>query len=190
MNYKNMNGYINLIYILIIIIIILISYIFIYLINNKFSYFGDNLLPYQSFTSAVPAIFGPYLWTSFHLISVNYPDNPLPQTQNSAIQFIKSLPWLLPCDHCGYHLLEFIEEKYLPEFNSNLSEKLNIITKNRYNLVTFFTELHNDVSQHVDKNIKRWSTEDTIEYYSKGKRFNVNNIKIWKNQELKRSYDN
>ena len=132
-------------------------------------------------------IFGPYLWTAFHLIAVNYPDEPTKPAQLSAINFIKGIPYMIPCANCGYHFKEFLSHDYLPSLNNNLEKKFETITNSKTSLVTFFVEAHNNVTRQTNKNGKLWTTSEALEYYSEGYRHINPDIIPWEDQALKRA---
>lgn len=103
-----------------------------------------------------PRVFGPPAWKTFHIFAENYPNNPNKQTQQSCINFIKSIPYMLPCETCGFDFNEFIN-KYLQSGKE--------INKNRDQLRTFFVEAHNNVSKNVDPNHKTWTLDNIRETY-------------------------
>lgn len=61
-----------------------------------------------------PTKWGPKAWYFLDSIGLSFPDNPSPEELNSAIQFIKSLKHLIPCNKCRCHYNEFIV-KFPPE---------------------------------------------------------------------------
>lgn len=118
-----------------------------------------------------PRYFGPYLWPSFHIIAQNYPDFPNEITQQSCHQFIDSLPYMLPCAFCGYHLQEFIS-----------SQNITDICSNKKSLVTMFVKAHNNVSKHTG-NRKQWTVEDAYRYYTRA--FKILFTKnVWRDKKL------
>jgi hypothetical protein len=104
--------------------------------------------------SADPRVFGPDMWATLHRISVNYPKNPNKITRKNAIRFIKSLPYMIPCTHCGCHFSNFTKE-----------HNLKHVSKNRYNITSFFVNAHNNVSKHTNPNNKPWTTEQAMKKY-------------------------
>lgn len=53
------------------------------------------------------ALWGPTIWDAMHFISLGYPEvNPSTEVQQAAFQFLRSLPYLLPCMLCRVHLAE------------------------------------------------------------------------------------
>lgn len=165
-----------------------------YIFKNKtnFAHLGENpesMNSCKKLSSAEQPIFGPYIWTALHIISVNYPENPTLETQNAAIHFIKGFPWMIPCGNCGYHFKQFIEHDYMSEMNTNIDKKLRWITKNRKNFVTFFTKAHNNVTRHTNPSGKIWTYDETINYYSQGYTCVSQNITPWEEAALRKGKD-
>lgn len=152
-------------------------------LGNEVSLFNNC----KTLSSAEQPIFGPYIWTALHIISVNYPDDPTIETQNAAIHFIKGFPWMIPCGNCGFHFDQFIHYDYMPELNYNIDKKLREITKNKSTLVTFFTEAHNNVTKHTNPYAKLWTPKETLDYYSYGHTCVSPNITPWEEASLKKS---
>jgi hypothetical protein len=105
-------------------------------------------------SSKDPRVFGPDMWATLHRISVNYPNKPNKNTRKNAIKFIESLPYMIPCTHCGCHFSNFIKEN-----------NLNNVSKNKNNIVSFFVNAHNNVSKHTNPKNKPWNTEQAIKKY-------------------------
>ena len=108
---------------------------------------------------------------SFHLIAAGYhtPNgtdlNGIPPAiyKINAKKFIESLPFMIPCGDCGFHLHQFIQTRNLDE---------DIRTKD--NFIRFFVEAHNNVTRHVNKirvngqqlpPKKLWTLEDAKKKY-------------------------
>jgi hypothetical protein len=121
--------------------------------------------------SGDPRVFGPDMWVTLHRISVNYPKNPNKNTRKNAINFIKSLPYMIPCTHCGCHFTKYIK-----------SNNLNNVCKTRKNIVSFFVNAHNNVSRHTNPKNKQWTTEQAIKKYSYENKCFHN--KLWKGCDL------
>ena len=115
-----------------------------------------------------PRVFGPELWRSLHRIAQNYPDNPSEDTQKHAVAFLESLPYMLPCSHCGCDFLLYLEENNLKKMCSS-----------KKNLVKFLVDAHNRVSNHLDPNKKQWTVEEANRVYSK-ERVCIAGKPIWK----------
>lgn len=50
-----------------------------------------------------PPLWGPYVWATLHIFSLNYPVQPTPDDRLAAQQFLTSLVRLLPCPGCRIH---------------------------------------------------------------------------------------
>ena len=98
-----------------------------------------------------PEKWGKHAWFFLESIGLSFPDNPTQEELNSAIQFIKSLKDLLPCDKCRVHYDLFIK-KSPPE------QITNGITFRKYILA-----LHNSVRQITSK--KTLEESDVMKYY-------------------------
>jgi hypothetical protein len=121
--------------------------------------------------SADPRVFGPDMWVTLHRISVNYPNKPNTITQKNAVKFIESLPYMIPCTHCGYHFLNYIK-----------NYDLHNVCKNRYNITDFFVNAHNNVSKHTNPNNKLWTTKQALKKYKYENKCFHN--KLWKGYDL------
>ncbi len=104
-----------------------------------------------------PRVFGPITWTALHMMGQNYPDEPNEDTIINCKAFVKALPYMLPCSHCGFHLQEFI--------NDYISENPDFCS-NQANLVKFFVEAHNNVSKHTNPEREPWTVEDANKKYN------------------------
>ena len=115
-----------------------------------------------------PLVFGPYLWTAFHLIAAGYlsPDGHQPPEiyRINAKKFVQALPFMIPCGDCGWHFYEFLKTRDLEE---------DVRTKD--NFIRFFVEAHNNVTNHVNKikvdgklmpPKKLWTVDEAKEKYS------------------------
>ena len=100
-----------------------------------------------------PRIFGPEMWLTLHRIAANYPENPTYEAKSQLIAFINSLPYMVPCQHCGCHFLDFLEA-----YNLN-----NVVTSKK-TIVKFFVDAHNNVNKNNGK--PEWSVEDANIYVS------------------------
>ena len=66
-------------------------------------------------TTADPRIFGPPAWRAFHLFAQNYPTQPTATVKAACVTFVKSLAYMLPCPHCGFDFISFIQVNDLYE---------------------------------------------------------------------------
>ena len=146
--------------------------------------------------SADPRVFGPHLWTSFHMISVNYPENPNQDTKLHCEGFVNALPYMLPCPHCGWHLREFIStnevlsgqesDKCAGAPGESKCQSISEVCSSKSNLVSFFVRAHNNVNKGTHPCRQLWSTADAQIYESQ--QTCVHNI-VWGQCELNRSED-
>jgi len=104
--------------------------------------------------SANPRVFGPWVWQTLHVMAEFYPDVPNSATVRACRRFISSLPLMLPCDHCGYHLNETIH-MYTGEPICASSRALQ----------TFLVYGHNRVSQYVHPNRTEWTYDEATDHY-------------------------
>lgn len=112
--------------------------------------------------SGDPLVFGPLIWPALHVIAENYPENPNEQYKLHCYNFLKGLPYMLPCPYCGNHLLneEIATDK---QKGDNLEENLKKATQSRENLRDFFVDAHNNVDKHNNK--KQWTNKEVEDYY-------------------------
>lgn len=59
-------------------------------------------------TTADPRVFGPTVWKALHLMAQNFPTSPNNATQHACSSFLSGLPYMLPCNHCGFHLQQYL----------------------------------------------------------------------------------
>jgi hypothetical protein len=57
-----------------------------------------------------PRRWGAVMWDTLHFVSLGYPErDPAPETRQAALEFMRSLPFLLPCQACREHLADAYE---------------------------------------------------------------------------------
>lgn len=98
-----------------------------------------------------PKKWGPPSWFFTDSIGLAFPDNPTQEELNSAIQFIKSLKDLLPCDKCRIHYNKFITS-YPPEQ-----------IKNGLEFRRYLLALHNNVRKINGQTMLE--EKDVVKYY-------------------------
>ena len=103
--------------------------------------------------SANPRVFGPPTWKMLHIMAEYYPDAPTAQVVAACRNFTSSLPLMLPCDHCGYHLNETIQSYTAP------------ICTSADDLQEFLVHAHNRVSKYVHPNRSIWTRDDASNLY-------------------------
>ena len=143
--------------------------------------------PYLTTTS--PLVFGPILWPALHVIGASYhtpngtdiDGEALEIYRVNARKFIESLPFMLPCGHCGFHLHEFLQTQNLDE-----------ATRTKANFFKFFVDAHNNVTEHVNTikingkllpPKKLWTVEEAREKYF-CKDITVKDPRLWETTDL------
>jgi hypothetical protein len=86
---------------------------------------------------------GPIFWAFFHIITLNYPDDPTGEEINLAKDLIKSIYYILPCRMCRDHYLENITANPLKSDDTS--------SKNKF--MAWFINFHNIVNKITGKNI-------------------------------------
>ena len=89
-----------------------------------------------------PNIWGPQLWFSLHIITLNYPNNPSDVEKNNFKNFFESLIYVIPCNYCRHNFK--IHMNKLP-----IEHALN----NKNSLVKWLFNIHNLTNQHLNKKI-------------------------------------
>ena len=92
--------------------------------------------------SVDPNIWGNGLWLVLHLGAANYPDKASPGAKERMKNFILGLPFILPCENCFNHALNYVESH---------KEKLNDICSGKDKLFSFFNKFHNMVNKRLNK---------------------------------------
>ncbi len=87
-----------------------------------------------------PSIWGPIFWTTIHIVSLAYPDNPTPEEKKAAKDFFESLQFVLPCPICRNHYKENLKE--LP---------IDAALESREQLVLWAFNIHNAVNKKLGK---------------------------------------
>mmetsp|Transcript_87182 Transcript_87182/g.241764 ORF Transcript_87182/g.241764 Transcript_87182/m.241764 type:complete len:492 (+) Transcript_87182:50-1525(+) len=146
-------------------------------------------------TSADPRIFGPWAWPAFHIMAQNYPTDPTPEVRASCVSFIYSIPYMLPCQHCGHDFDDFIQVNVrnagseTPECagadGESICTKPEDACSTRESLVSFFVRAHNNVNSHVHPCREKWTIANaTYEYTNRSAC--LHNI-IWGSCEIPRN---
>ena len=112
--------------------------------------------------SGSPLIFGPLIWPALHVIAENYPENPNEEYKKHCYNFLKGLPYMLPCPYCGNHLLNE-ETTRKGQLGDHLDENLKKAALSRNNLRDFLVEAHNNVNKHNNK--EEWTSDKVKNYY-------------------------
>ena len=88
-----------------------------------------------------PEIWGPALWSTLHIMTFNYPQNPTDYEKQQYYQFFQALQYVLPCDSCRKHYGKGINETY----------PIQPALKNRDTLTRWLVMFHNVVNQRLGK---------------------------------------
>jgi hypothetical protein len=83
-----------------------------YVFTKKEYYSGDGMLT---------NVWGPSMWHYLHIMSFNYPVNPLPEDKKHYRDFIISLQHVLPCKYCRRNLTKNF--KVLPLTMSEMKDR-------------------------------------------------------------------
>ena len=110
--------------------------------------------PVSGLPSKDPTVWGPHAWKLFHIMAENYPENPSPLYKTKAIDFIRSIPFMIPCEKCSIHAMKFIDER---------EDKIINIVSSRTNIANFFVDFHNYVNARYNKKI--YSYEEARKLY-------------------------
>ena len=128
------------------------------------------------------------IWPSLHYMSVWYPENPNTQVKQACENFVRALPLMIPCPHCGWHLDEFIKindklsdedycndnpddfecmnpEKECAGAEGESCQSISDVCASKSNLISFFARAHNNVNMNVHPCRKLWSSQDVIDKY-------------------------
>lgn len=69
-----------------------------------------------------PTVWGPYFWTTLHVVALGYPDNPGPLERQVYKEFYANFGNVIPCQRCSVnynrHLDEMPIDGYLGSRNS------------------------------------------------------------------------
>jgi len=104
-----------------------------------------------------PQVWGPPTWESLHRLAAGYPDSPTPPVKRHCAAFLRAIPWMLPCESCGFHFMSFLE---------NYEGGLELIVSCRPELVRFLVEAHNDVSARTRPEELPWTVHRAQEAYA------------------------
>ena len=105
--------------------------------------------------SSDPKVWGPSMWLSLHIGSLNYPIRASDIYNKRMQDYIVNMPLMIPCNNCKEHA-----ELYI---SSNLN-RLNNICSSRDELFKFFVYFHNQVNTRHNKSIMGY--EDALRLYT------------------------
>ena len=106
-----------------------------------------------------PEIWGPPTWTALHLLAEGYPQRPTPPVRKSCRAFLDALPWMLPCEACGYHFRIFLQA--WPGGSRKAASCQEA-------LQCFFVDAHNAVQLHTRPDALPWTRAEAQAFYSSG----------------------
>ena len=104
--------------------------------------------------TANPRVFGPDTWKALHIMAQFFPDNPNARARDACDAFMHALPYMLACDHCGYHL------------NETLAAYAGPLCTNHSTLQEFLVHAQNRVSQQVHPSRENWTLAEAEKTYS------------------------
>jgi len=131
-----------------------------------------------------------------HTMSVNFPLQPNLEAAIACEKFITSLPWLIPCDHCGHDFHDFIRLNVAHNGskgtmggaldcggNDTVDENQCLspweaCRRGRSSVVSFLVRAHNNVNDHTHPCRERWTTADAMSVYAQRGGVCLNNI-VW-----------
>lgn len=89
-----------------------------------------------------PEIWGPHYWFVIHTFADIYPDTPNSLDKEVATNFIRMIPFILPCADCSDHAFAYIFEK---------NTEIPYIIQSKTNMVNFFRKFHDCVNTRLKK---------------------------------------
>jgi len=100
-----------------------------------------------------PEIWGPMFWSTLHIISLAYPDDPTYSEKRAAKELFNSLAHLLPCPVCRSHYKEVLQVSPVETWLDN-----------RNSLVEWVWATHNQVNIKLGK--PELSMSDFYKHYN------------------------
>jgi hypothetical protein len=85
-----------------------------------------------------------------------YPDDPTPPVRRNCAAFLLALPWMLPCESCGYHF-----RRFLLAYEGSADR----VASGRSELRRFLTQAHNEVTRHTRPGAAPWTEDDARDAY-------------------------
>ena len=87
-----------------------------------------------------PQIWGPIFWSTLHIASLSYSDEPTERQVTNVKRFYESMMDVLPCPICRHHYEENLKEMPLDE-----------ALKSRMGLVQWVWQMHNKINVQLGK---------------------------------------
>jgi len=100
---------------------------------------------YKDITTIDPKYWGRCGWIFLNSIALTYDDT----LKDKYKQFILTLPYILPCKKCGYHLKESI----------NRIKNIDTILKNKETFMNWLLEIRNNICKEQNKEFKTINDE-------------------------------
>ena len=100
---------------------------------------------YRDITTIDPKYWGRCGWIFLNSIALTYDDT----LKDKYKQFILTLPYILPCKKCGYHLKESI----------NRIKNIDTILKNKETFMNWLLEIRNNICKEQNKEFKTINDE-------------------------------
>lgn len=102
-----------------------------------------------------PAVWGPAFWFSLHNGAMRYPEIASRLYRMRMRDFIRGLPYMIPCAECAEHAKLFINSQNLAE-----------VVHGRESLIAFYVKMHNKVNERYGK--QQFTVEEVKNMYSQG----------------------
>ena len=140
-------------------------------------------------TTGDPRVFGPDAWRTWHRFAQNYPIHPNSKTEKACVNWIRALPYMLPCTLCGLDFLDFITKNELfagtYDYDSCAAsleydmpcQPPEVACTTRSYLVNFFLRAHHNVDRHTKPCKKLWSPQEAEITY--GNEFLCASCVVW-----------
>lgn len=90
-----------------------------------------------------PQVWGPKMWYMLHNFSLFLPETITDRGANHYKNFIRSMPYLIPCQQCRNHCCDLLSQY--------TDKQLFNICKKGKKIKTFFVHLHNFVNMKLNK---------------------------------------
>lgn len=87
-----------------------------------------------------PDVWGPFFWTTMHIVSLGYSPKPSEKEKEAAIKFYESLAYTIPCPICREHYSHFLGEMPIKDAVNSRDE-----------LIDWVFTVHNRVNQQLGK---------------------------------------
>lgn len=87
-----------------------------------------------------PDVWGPFFWTTMHIVSLGYNPKPTEHEQQAAIKFYESLAYTIPCPVCREHYSHLLEKMPISQAVGSRDE-----------LVLWVFTVHNSVNNQLGK---------------------------------------